>query len=93
MYKTIDTSIKRKINCDYLINNTYIEIGGVLNPLTENWKDEFYDTDKKLKYKEELINKENILIKNNCKYILLFPYDFREDMKFKDKINKTIEKR
>ena len=92
MYKTIDNTIKRKINCDYLINDTYIEIGGVLNPQTDNWKNEYYDIDRKLKYKEELINKEDILVRNNCKYIILFPYDFKEDMKFKDKIKHIIER-
>lgn len=87
LYKTIDNTIKRKINCDYLINNTYIEIAGMINPTTNNWRTEKYPSKKENDYRDNLLEKEKILIENNKKYIILFPYDFVNG-NYKDIINK-----
>ena len=93
MYKTIDKNLNgRKINCDYLINNIYIEIAGVLNPISKNWRTEEYDSDIKNKYRDKMIWKENILLNNNCNYIFLFKDDF-ENGNYKNIINKIIERK
>lgn len=76
MYKTFSNE-QSKINCDYkiIINGKplYIEIAGMIyNFENENWRNHIFSSKQENEYRDKMINKENILIENNCYFIFLF---------------------
>ena len=98
-YSSIDKNYNGLMNCDYLIiykgKSIYIEIAGII----EAYKQWYYKDQKitcskskenyriKLKVKEELLNKNNLI------YFILFPCDLTRDIFMSILENPTIELR
>lgn len=91
MYKTMLNAPNKKINCDYIINDCYIEIAGIINPKTENWRVENYPSKIENEYRNKMLEKELILKNNKCNYIFLFPNDFEDD-RYKTKTYNLLNK-
>lgn len=94
MYKTF-TDIKSKIDCDYVININnkllYIEIAGVIyNTKSNEWKNVIYKTKRENSYRDNMIFKESLLLKNNKAYLFLFPYDMLSG-NYKEKLKQFIK--
>lgn len=101
MYKTFtDSDQKRKINCDYCIlldngQKLYVEIAGViLNDKNDSWRTKNYKYKKHIVYQKKMLYKEDILIRNKCNYLFIFPYEMKTG-KYKEilqnKINEIIK--
>lgn len=67
---------KSKMTCDYVVNNKYIEIAGMIQVKNGDLKK--YESIDKISdsYKEGLIYKKNLLEKNGLDYLFLYPEDF-----------------
>lgn len=101
MYKTFtDSNQKRKTNCDYCIllkngQKLYVEIAGVIfNDKNDSWRTKDYKYKSHTAYQQKMLYKEDILIRNKCNYLFIFPYEMKSG-KFKDilqnKINEIVE--
>lgn len=91
MYKSFTLYNKKsRINCDYVLNNKYIEIAGVIQYVNGKWETYNFSSKQENNYRDKLILKKQILEDNNIDYLFLFPEDFYGDEykeKFKDFIN------
>lgn len=74
-----DIKYKTKINCDYCINGKYIEIAGIIDNINNDWENVIYKNQHNTKYKNKMILKRDLLMKNNKSFLFLFPCDFRDD--------------
>lgn len=95
MYKTF-SDIDSKINCDYVINvggkPIYVEIAGVIyNDMSDNWRTIEYNTERESNYKDNLIFKEDLLLKHNKSFLFLFPWDMLSG-KYKEKLIEANKK-
>lgn len=70
-----------KMNCDYYFpkNGLYVEVAGIISSNNGKWKDKEYSTEQENEYKNTLIKKEDIFIKNKLNYLFLFPEDIQTD--------------
>lgn len=92
MYKTIAPYIlKSKINCDYVINECWIEIAGIISNSENNWENHIYLSKQKQDYQKQLLYKKQLLEDNNIPYIFLFPEDFI-NAKYKIKLQNLLER-
>lgn len=78
------SDVNSRINCDYVLNinnkELYIEVAGIIyNSKNNDWKDRIYKTEMENKYRDCLIKKEKILMKNKKEFILLFPNDMKRE--------------
>lgn len=94
MYKSF-ADIKTKINCDYVINVKdtllYVEIAGVIyNNISDNWRTAQYNTKRENNYRENMILKEDLLLKHNKSFLFLFPWDMLSG-KYKEKLIEAIK--
>ena len=94
LYRTF-AEIKRKLNCDYVINIDgkllYIEIAGIIyNTSMNNWKETKYKTKIENEYRDKMIIKEGLLLKYNKPFLFLFPWDMQSG-KYKDKLIQFIK--
>lgn len=80
-YSEIDNKLQnKKINCDYVINNTYwIEICGIIKGTEYDWKkcQTFSEIEKD--YQNKMIYKEKMLNRNSIPHLFLFKEDFDSD--------------
>lgn len=96
MYKKFSSEIKGKINCDYCIhfngNDYYIEIAGLIyNTLSNNWREITYSSKKIANYRDKMIEKENIFLQTNVKYLIIFQNDMKSG-KYKDMTKQFLQK-
>ena len=91
-YGTIDEEYRnRKYNCDYVITGKYwIEICGIIKSSNKNWKQYKCKNNIEQEYKDKLLIKESILIKNNIPFLFLFQEDFDKNT-FQEKIINLIK--
>ena len=103
-YRTFVNNYDGLLDCDYEIHIgnkvLYIEIAGMLRDYKWKYKNpELISSKSKKRYAEKLNEKENMFIKDELNYFILFPSDLKEenlDNLFKDilhinKINNTKE--
>lgn len=98
-YKTFtDCDEKRKINCDYCIllsndEKLYVEIAGVIQNNNNCWRTTKYTYKKHSDYQQKMLYKEDLLVKNKCNYLFLFPEEMKNGSYKKilqDKINEIL---
>ena len=83
-YKTF-LDCERNIDCDYIIHYKnrviYLEIVGILKPEKKlTYKNETYIHKSKEKYRQGLIEKENLLLEAGLEYYILFSDDLNEEI-------------
>ena len=93
-YKTF-TDITTKIDCDYVINtpngSLYIEVAGIIHNLPGGWRTYKYNNSKKIEYRDKMLLKEDLLIKNNLSYLFIFPEDITSG-DYKNMIDNALKK-
>lgn len=94
MYKSF-SDINTKINCDYVISIKdtllYVEIAGVIyNNISDNWRTVQYNTKRENNYRENMLLKEDLLLKHNKSFLFLFPWDMLSG-KYKDKLIEAVK--
>lgn len=84
-YATFISNYKGLLDCDYVIDydnrKFYIEIAGMLRDYKENFLNNtpIASSKSKEKYRQKLMQKEQMLKDNNLEYHILFPSDLQED--------------
>lgn len=92
MYKMfLPLSKQSKINCDYVFDDKYVEIAGIINNKDNNWESCVYTSKTKRKYQDKMLMKKRLLQENNKQFLFLFPEDFDND-EYKIKFQRLIGK-
>lgn len=96
MYKKLSAKINNKINCDYCVhfngNDYYIEIAGLIyNTSSDNWREITYSSKKIMNYRNKMIEKENIFLQTNAKYLFIFQNDMKSG-RYKDMVKDFIQR-
>lgn len=93
-YKTF-TDITTKIDCDYVIDlpngKLYIEVAGIIHNPLDGWRTHKYNSPAQTVYRDKMLMKEDLLVKNNLPYLFIFPKDI-ELGKYKCMIDDALKK-
>lgn len=92
-YSTFSSNTSR-MDCDYAINTNndvvYIEVAGMINPMTDDWSRQDYPSKRENNYRDSLIKKEQIFIDEGLTYLLLFPRHF-STTQYQKMISKVLQ--
>ena len=92
MYKTfLPLSQQSKMNCDYVIDDKYIEIAGIIDNKDNNWENRNYKYKTHIRYQKKMLVKQQLLQENNKQFLFLFPEDF-DNNEYQNKFQRFIGK-